>query len=119
MVLVAEFHEVLNVRWPTVDPMLHVMDVGELGVGAPGEPASLVTPPDFQALSVTGIAPGSPEVQAATIGPVGRDQDLGIAGESACHLSRHRAHNVEFGASLGSGQERQVGVHHHRRAIAT
>jgi hypothetical protein len=118
MVLVAELDEILDVGLPTIDPMPHVVDVGELGVGATGEPASLVTPPDFHPLGVTGVPPGSPEVQAATIGPVGRNQNLGVTGEPACHFSRHRPHDIEFSAPLGSGEERQVGVDHHGRAIA-
>jgi len=118
MVLVAELDQVLNVRRSTVHPVPYVMDVGEFRVGAAGEPATFVTPPDLHSLGITGIASGSPEMQAATVGPVSRDQDLGITGEPACHLQRHRAHDVEFGAPLGPGQERQISVHHHCRAIS-
>jgi hypothetical protein len=81
MVLIAQLDEILNVRRPTIDPMADMVDVSELGVGAAGEPASLVASSDFQALGVAGVPSGPAEVEAAAVGPVGRKQDLGIAGE--------------------------------------
>jgi hypothetical protein len=81
MVLIAQLDEVRNVGRPTVDPMVDMVDVGELGVGAAREPASLVTSSDFQPLSVARVPSGPTEVEAAAVGPVGRNQHLGIAGE--------------------------------------
>ena len=70
MMLIAQLDKVVDVGEAAIDPMPHVMDVGELGVCAAGEPAALVTPPDLQTLGVARIPSGSPEVQAAAIGPV-------------------------------------------------
>ena len=85
--------------------MLHVVDISELGVGATGEPASLVTSPDLHPLGVAGVPPGPPEVEAPAIGPVGGNQDLGVTGKPAGDFSRQRPHDVEFGATLRSGEE--------------
>ena len=71
MMLIAQLDEVRNVRGPVIDPMPHVMDISELGVGAAGEPAPLVTSPDLHPLGVAGIPAGPPEVEAPAIGPIG------------------------------------------------
>ena len=81
MMLIAQLDEVVEVGGTAVDPMPDVVHVGELGVRAAGEPAPLVAPPDLHALGVTGVPPGPPEVEAPAVGPVGRDQDFGVARE--------------------------------------
>ena len=70
MMLIAELDKVVEVGEAAVDPMPNVMHVGELGVCAAGEPATLVTPPDFQTLGVARVPAGPPEVEAPPIGPV-------------------------------------------------
>ena len=87
MMLITQLHEVLDIRGPTVDPMPDMVHIRELGVRAAGEATSLVAAPDLQPLGVAGITPGPSEVEAAAIGPVRRDQDLGVAGEPAGDFS--------------------------------
>ena len=70
MMLIAELDKVVEVGEAAIDPMPHVMHVGELGVCAAGEPATLVTPPDLQTLGVARVPAGPPEVEAPAIGPV-------------------------------------------------
>lgn len=79
--LIAEFHEVVEIGGAAIDPVPHVVHVGELSVGAAGEPAPLVASSDLYALGVTGVAACASEVEAPSIGPIGRDKDLGIAGK--------------------------------------
>ena len=69
--LIAQLDKVVEVRRPAVDPMPNVVHVGELGVGAAGEPASLVAAPDLQPLGIAGVPPGPSEVEAPAIGAVG------------------------------------------------
>ena len=71
MMLVAQLDEVLDVRRPAVDPVPHVVDVGELGVGAAGEPAALVTSPDLQTLGRRSGPGGPAQIEAAAVGAVG------------------------------------------------
>ena len=99
--LIAELDQVVDVRRPAVDPVPDVVHVGELGVGAAGKPASLVPAPDLEPLGVARVSPGPPEVEAPAVGAVGRDQDLGVAGQPAGHLARHRPQDVELGAPVG------------------
>ena len=79
MMLIAELHEVVEIGGAAVDPVPHVVHVGEFGVGAAGEPAPLVAPSDLHALGVTGVPACSSEVEAPSIGPIGRNEDLGVA----------------------------------------
>jgi hypothetical protein len=62
--LITQLDEVLEIRGPAVDPVPHMVHVGELGVGAAGEATALVPPPDLDPLCVGRIAPGAPEVEA-------------------------------------------------------
>ena len=86
MMLVTQLDEIVEVGGAAVDPVPHVVDVGELGVRAAGEAASLVAAPDLHPLGVTRIPPGSSEIEAPAIGIVGGDQDLGVAGQPPGHL---------------------------------
>ena len=70
MMLIAQLDKVVEVGEAAIDPMPNVMHVGELGVCAAREPATLVTPPYLQTLGVARVPAGSPEVEAAAIGPV-------------------------------------------------
>ena len=59
MMLVAQLDEIVEVGGAAVDPVPHVVDVGELGVRAAGEAASLVAASDLHPLGVTRICAGS------------------------------------------------------------
>ena len=82
MMVVTQLDQVVEVGGPAVDPMPNVMDIGELGVRAAGETASLVATPDLDALRIAGVPAGPTEIEAPAVGPVGRNQDFGVAGES-------------------------------------
>ena len=116
--LVAELDEVADVRRAAVDPVTDVVHVGEFGVGAAGEPAPLVTPPDLQPLGVRRIAPCPPEVEALPSGIVSGDQDLGVARQPPSDLPRQRPEHVELGSAVAPGQEAQVGVDHDSGSVA-
>ena len=87
VMLIAEFDEVAQIGWAVFDPVPDVMDVGEFGVGAPRETASLVPPTDLDPLGVTRIAPRPAEIEALPGRPVGGDEHLGVAGQPAGDLS--------------------------------
>src|SRR3974390_2196861 len=102
VVPVTELDQVAQVGWTALDPVRDVMDVGELSVATPGETAALVAPADLDALRVTGVAPGAPEVEAPTVGPVGRDEDLGVARQATGHLPRDGTERVELTAAASA-----------------
>lgn len=120
MVLVAELDQVAQVGWTALDPVCDVMDVGELGVTTPWETAALVAPADLEALRVTGVAAGASEVEAPTVGPVGRDEDLGVARQATGHFTRDGTERVELptASAFAAGQEGHVRVHDQRRTVA-
>ena len=67
MMLIAELHEVVEIGGTAIDPVPHVVHVGEFGVGATGEPAPLVTAPDLHPLGIAGVPSGPSEVEAPAI----------------------------------------------------
>jgi hypothetical protein len=71
MMLITQLDEIVEVGGSAVDPVADVVDVGELGVRASGEAASLVAAPDLDPLGVTRIPPGPSEAEAPAIGIVG------------------------------------------------
>lgn len=71
MKLVAQFDEILEVGGPAVDPMPHMVDVGEFGVGATGKPTAFVASSDLQTLTVARVTAGPAEIEAAAVGPIG------------------------------------------------
>src|SRR5580692_3447030 len=118
MMLVAELDEVAEVGRPVLDPVDDVMHVGELGVRAAGEPASLVAAPDLNPLGVAGVAPRPSEVQALPPWTIGGDHDLGVTGQPPGDPAGDRPQHVELGTSLAPGEEAVVGVDHDGGAVA-
>ncbi len=116
--LVTELNEVAHIGRPVVDPVHDVVHVGELGVRATREPASLVAPPDLNPLGDAGVPPGSSEVETVPTWSVGRDHDLGVTGQPTGDTPRDRPQHVELGTALAPGQEAVVGVHDDRRPVA-
>jgi hypothetical protein len=88
--LIAELHQVAQIRRTIVDPMPDVMDVGEFGVRATREAAPLVAAPDLNPLGITRIATRPPEIEALPRRTVGGDEHLGVTGDPPGDLSRDR-----------------------------
>ena len=111
--LVAEFDEVGQVSRSVVHPVPDVVDIGEFGVRAPRESATLVAPPDGDALEIGGSVFAAAQVEALPGRIVGADQHLGVAGQTPGHLSGHWPQHVDLCPAVTAGQEGQIGVHDH------
>ena len=77
--------------------MSHVMDVGELAVGAAGYPTPLVSPSDLDPLRSRRIPTSPSLVEDATIRALDRQGHPGVTCQAPSDLSRHRPHTLEFG----------------------
>ncbi len=77
--------------------MSHVMDVGELAVGAAGYPTPLVPPSDLDPLRRRRIPTSPSLVEDGSIRTLDRQGHPGVTCQAPSNLSRHRTHTLEFG----------------------
>ena len=89
MVPSAQRGQVVQVRQPTVGPVLNVVHVRELRVAAPRKTAALVPPLDLHALHHRRITPNPALVEDRPIAILDREVHVGIAGQTPYDLRRH------------------------------
>ena len=78
----AERDQVVQVRQPTVGPVLNVVDVRELRVAAPREPTALVPPVDLHPLHHRRIPPDPPLIEDRPLPILHGEIHVGVAGQS-------------------------------------
>ncbi len=72
VVMVAQGHQIGQIRWSLVSPMHNVVDIGEEVIGATGEPASSITPLNLVSLRLGGESLGATFEHCVTEGIVER-----------------------------------------------
>ena len=93
----AQRDEVVEIGQTTLGPMFHVMDVGELAIGAAGNATPFVPAADLDPLRHRRFPSGPSLVEDGSIGTFDRQRHPGITGQPASNLSRHRTHALELG----------------------
>ena len=114
MVSAAQRDQVVEVRRTTLDPVLDMVDVRELGEGASGEPTPLVAPSDLDPLGHRRFPSGPTLVEDGAVRSLHGEDDAGVARQPARHLGGDRADTLNLGdTSSRAAQEEFEGCVHH------
>ena len=113
MVMVAQRHQIGQIRRSLVGPVHDMVDIGEDVVGATREPASSIAPLDFVALCLGGESLGTTFEHRVTEGIVECQGDRGVATDSSDGLSTQEPHPLDLGPTSATLQEREIGVGDH------
>jgi hypothetical protein len=101
----AQGDQVVQIRQPTIGPMLQVMDVGELAIGTAGHPTSLVPSGDLDPLCRRRIPTSPSLVEDVPLRTLDREGHPRITRQAPGNLSSHRTNTFEFGRSAVDTQQ--------------
>ena len=108
MVPVAQRDQIVQVRQAPIGPVLDVMDVRELRVGAAREAAALVTPVDLHPLHRGRIPPGSPLAQDRTLRILHGQVDVSVAGQPSHHFGPNGSDAGDLGHGIIGAADQQL-----------
>ncbi len=113
MVMVAQGHQIGQIRRSLVSPVHDMMDIGEDVVGATGEATSSVPPLDFATLWRGCQSLGATLEHGVTEGIIEGQGDRGVATDASDGLATQQPHPLDFRPTGTALQEGQVGMGHH------